>query len=163
MTRRLRVSLAAALLAGALVAPLACGDGDVPARPCTDIPAGGCPLAHGVACEDPSCEAVYACLPGNLWELRARCPAHDGAAESGTRPSTEDAAVGPAFDASIDAPPGAFGGPGCPSLASPDCPLGVALACARGCCGCEDLYVCANGGWDLWGACGDAGVPVSSP
>lgn len=62
-------------------------------------------------------------------------------------------------DASIDVE-GAFGGPGCVDLQMPDCPLGVALTCPSGCCGCEDLFVCKNGGWDLWGSCGvDGAVP----
>ena len=36
------------------------------------------------------------------------------------------------FDASIDAPPGANGGPGCDALQAPDCSLGFALACPIG-------------------------------
>jgi hypothetical protein len=68
-----------------------------------------------------------------------------------------DAGAPVSIDASIDAPPGAFGGPGCPSLQTPDCALGLALACDIHCCGCEDLFVCEEGGWALWGYCGDAG------
>ena len=63
----------------------------------------------------------------------------------------------------IDAPPGAFGGPGCGDLLEPDGALGVALACGASCCGCEDLFVCENGGWELWGTCGDAGPEQSIP
>lgn len=164
MSPRARAALVAAfVLVSAIVSSVACDDGPATATPCTDIPSGGCPLAHGVACEDPACEAVYACLPGNQWELRARCPVRESAADGGVRPSAPDADVGLVRDASVDAPPGAFGGPGCPSLVAPDCPLGIALACGAGCCGCEDLYVCTNGGWDLWGACGEGGVPVSPP
>jgi len=39
----------------------------------------------------------------------------------------------------------------------PDCPLATGFACATACCGCEDLFVCENGGWTPWGSCGDAG------
>lgn len=164
MSPRARATLLAPVLVTcAIAAVVACDDGALTATPCTDIPAGGCPLAHGVACEDPACDAVYACLPGNQWELRARCPARDGAVGDASPVVVADAEAVLPRDASVDAPPGAFGGPGCPSLGAPDCPLGVALACGAGCCGCEDLYVCSNGGWDLWGVCGDGGVPVSSP
>lgn len=161
----MRLARALAVLGTASTAALivlACSDDGVTASPCTSIPAGGCPIAHGVACEDPSCEAVYACQPENVWTLVQRCPAHDAAAREPSDASPDaDAAPAPR-DAAIDAPPGAFGGPGCGDLVLPDCPLGVALACGSGCCGCEDLFVCNAGGWDLWGACGDGG-PVSSP
>ncbi len=134
----------------------ACDDGPVP-MPCSDIPAGGCPLSRGVACEDPACEAVYLCRPGNVWELHAQCPARDaGAAEDASADAAEAAA--PVVDGSIDAPPGAFGGPGCEPLQAPDCALGLALACGSRCCGCEDLFVCEDRGWTLWGTCGDGGI-----
>lgn len=117
-------------------------------QPCTNIPEGGCPLQHGLSCSDPTCVATYACRPGNQWELREKCPPREaGAPDAGIDASPKDAA--------IDAPPGAFGGPGCADLQMPDCPLGTALLCTNGCCGCEDLYVCRDGGWDYWGTCGD--------
>ena len=121
---------------------------------CTSIPAGGCPLSRGVACEDPTCEAVYACRPGNVWELDHACPAREAGAP-------KDAALDapPLRDATIDAPPGANGGPGCDALQVPDCALGLALACPSGCCDCEDLFVCRNGGWVAWGTCSpDGGI-----
>ncbi len=155
------VRVIALAAASALGLVLACSD-DVPtASPCTDIPPGGCPVAHGVACEDPSCEAVYACRPGNVWELTTRCPPRDASArpDAGIEPAEASSPI----DASVDAPPGAFGGPGCAALVAPDCALGLALACGAGCCGCEDLFVCRNGGWDLWGSCADGGVTPSSP
>ena len=140
---------------GAVLATIAaCEDQTVVAQPCTNIPPGGCPINRGVSCQDPACEAVYACREGNVWELQARCPGRD--ANAVTDSSLPDGAI--AFDASIDAPPGAFGGPGCPSLQEPDCPLGLALACGAGCCGCEDLFVCENAAWLLWGRCGDGGI-----
>lgn len=124
-------------------------------QPCTNIPEGGCPLNYGQSCSDPACSATYACTPGNKWELRDTCPPHEGGL-----PMDAGATDGAPKDASIDAPPGAFGGPGCADLQMPDCPLGTVLLCTNGCCGCEDLFVCKNGGWDLWGSCGpDGAIP----
>jgi len=144
-----------ALFAAALLP--SCSDGET-AQPCTDIPTGGCPLSRGLACDDPACEAVYLCRQGNVWELDRRCPARDAAARDGA-PASDASDASTPFDAAIDAPPGANGGPGCGPLQLPDCALGLALACSSGCCGCEDLYVCENGGWALWGACGpDGGI-----
>lgn len=130
---------------------IACDDRAAPTT-CTNIPAGGCPLSYGKACDDPSCAATYACLPGNRWELRATCPARDGSVPDAGTPSE----AGPR-DASIDVE-GAFGGPGCVSLQPPDCSLGAALLCTNGCCGCEDLFVCRDGGWNAWGTCADGAV-----
>lgn len=138
------------LVAGAACLAVACDDETV--QRCTSIPAGGCPLSYGLACDDPACEATYACLPGNHWERRATCAARDGAAaDAGSLPE-----AGPR-DASLDVE-GAFGGPGCKALQPPDCPLGVAATCPADCCGCEDLFVCRDGGWNLWGACGPDGA-----
>ncbi len=134
----------------------ACSDDPVP-RPCSNIPAGGCPLSRGVACEDPACEAVYACRPGDVWELQERCPPREPGDDRSDASVQTDASA-PVLDASIDAPPGAFGGPGCESLQAPDCMLGLAMSCGTDCCGCEDLYVCEDRGWTLWGSCGDGGI-----
>lgn len=143
-----------------LVLAASCADQTITPQRCTNIPAGGCPLSHGVACEDPACEAAYACREGNVWELMMRCPGREaGGPPDAFAPDAE----APPIDASIDAPPGAFGGPGCPSLVVPDCALGVALACNAACCGCEDLFVCENGGWTFWGTCGDAGPRAAIP
>jgi hypothetical protein len=143
-------SLAVALV---LVA-FACDDEAVP-QPCTGVPEHGCPLAHGVACEDPRCQAIYACREGNRWEFVQNCPNYDAQAELPYDAGTPSTTI---VDASIDAPPGAYGGPGCEVLQDPDCPVGLALACTNGCCGCEDLFVCTDGEWDLWGECDDGGV-----
>ncbi|AKU96836.1 hypothetical protein AKJ09_03500 [Labilithrix luteola] len=136
--------------------------GDAPtASACTNIPAGGCPLSRGVACEDLSCEAVYRCLDGNQWVLDHACPAHDASSvEHDAEADAADASDGGASvrDAAIDAPPGASGGPGCDTLQVPDCSLGFALACPSGCCECEDLFVCQNGGWEYWGSCVDGQI-----
>ena len=133
----------------------ACSDQQLIAQ-CHDIPAGGCPTQDGVACQDPTCQAAYTCNADGTWSLAYTCPAHDSGAEDSTvndAPSPNDAG----YD--IDAPPGAFGGPGCEDLEPPDCPLGEALLCQNGCCGCEDLWVCDDGGWDPWGTCSDdAGI-----
>ena len=146
--------LVALLVPMAILAIASCEDNYVVARPCTNIPEGGCPLSRGVACDDPACEAVYACRENDVWEFRSFCPGREGGGPTDAFAPEPDAA---SFDADIDAPPGAFGGPGCGSLELPDCALGVALACGAGCCGCEDLFVCENGGWEFWGVCGDAG------
>jgi hypothetical protein len=160
--RSLVVLFSTGIVVTAALSSGACTD-DTVAHPCTNIPPGGCPLSHGVACEDPACLAVYLCRPDNVWELGQLCPVHDAgiADASGDAPDSRDgeASAPPAsFDASIDAPPGANGGPGCEELQLPDCSLGLALACGAGCCGCGDLFVCNQGGWDVWGACTDAGV-----
>jgi len=148
-----RVLAVVAVVVAGIVA--SCNDGSTD-EPCTGIPEGGCPLSHGVACDDPACKAVYACRQNNQWELDHLCPAKDDEAFDSFAPDSE---AGPAFDANIDAPPGAFGGPGCNSLEAPDCELGLVLLCQSGCCDCEDLYVCQNGGWELWGTCSaDGGV-----
>jgi hypothetical protein len=134
--------------------PAACSDDAALAVPCANIPIGGCPLSRGVACEDPACEAVYACRAGNVWELDHRCPSRAGVDADAARdaPGREDAPT--LLDAGTDAPPGASGGPGCAQLQLPDCSLGFALACPSGCCGCEDLFVCQGGGWSFWSTCG---------
>lgn len=141
-------------------AVLSCGE-EPAAQPCTNVPPGGCPLSRGVACDDPSCEAVYRCLPGNRWELDHLCAGSDAGSSSKDASSADSSDGTPSRDAGVDAPPGAHGGPGCGALQVPDCALGTALLCGASCCGCEDLFVCENGGWTLWGSCGDAG-PVPS-
>lgn len=82
------------------------------------------------------------------------CPSYDP--DAGQLPDAGSRTT--IVDASPDAPPGSYGGPGCQLLEEPDCQLGLALACSNGCCGCEDLFVCTNGAWELWGSCSDAGV-----
>lgn len=123
------------------------GDLPPPAK-CSDIPAGGCPRRDD-ACVDPSCTAVYVCKSDGTWGLDRTCPPRDAGAFDATPPPSDAAA---SRDVQIDVP-GANGGPGCEDLLAPDCALGTALACAQGCCGCEDLYVCQSGGWALWGSC----------
>lgn len=141
--------LVPSLLVAATLLAFACDDPPVQ-HACTGVPEHGCPLAHGVACEDPACKAIYACRQGNVWELVQQCPNYDAQAEVPFDAGPQNTNV---VDASIDAPPGAYGGPGCEILEEPDCELGLALACTNGCCGCEDLFVCRDGAWDLWGSC----------
>jgi hypothetical protein len=168
MRRRSLVALlSTGIMAAAALSSGACEDDPV-AHPCTNIPPGGCPLSDGVACEDPTCLAVYLCRSNNVWELSQMCPAHEGGIADaaggvldGGDAEAGDAAAGTPtaeFDASLDAPPGANGGPGCEDLQVPDCSLGLALACGPGCCGCGDLFVCNQGGWDVWGECTDGGI-----
>ena len=149
-----------------VAAIVACNNGTQIDHPCSDIPDGGCPLADGLSCDDPACAAVYLCRQGNVWELQKECPPHppsDATVDVTDASEDADAAdAGAIRDAAIDAPPGAYGGPGCVDLQLGDCPLGVALACTAACCGCDDLYVCNAGNWDFWGYCGPNG-PVYSP
>lgn len=137
-----------------LMAILSCQNDVGPFQPCTNIPAGGCPLSNGLACDDPSCQAVYLCMPDRTWQLDHACPARDAAPDVAAPPA--DASV--PFDATDELPPGASGGPGCGALEPPDCPLSLGAACPSGCCGCEDLFVCQGGGWNAWGSCGEAGL-----
>jgi hypothetical protein len=137
-----------AVLALAVALVIACGDGATPTA-CSNIPKDGCPLSYGRACDDP----VYACLPGNRWELRGTCAPRD----AGTIDSGGVVVEAGPRDASIDVE-GAFGGPGCVDLQPPDCTLGTAVLCPSGCCGCEDLFVCRDGGWSAWGVCGPDGA-----
>lgn len=132
----------------------ACGDSPQPII-CHDIPAGGCPSDNGVACSDPTCTASYLCnLADGTWVLEGPCAAHEGGAPDAAADAPHEAGTTPK-DASIDAPPGSNGGPGCAPLQPPDCTLGDALACpaSAGCCNCDDLFVCQNGGWNHWGTC----------
>jgi hypothetical protein len=145
----LAVALVATCAAGA------CQSSTPQGQRCSNIPAGGCPLeGDNEVCIDPSCTAVYACNPDQTWSLDHPCSPHDAGVVDAARPDT-----GPTLrDASIDAV-GANGGPGCQDLEPPDCPLALGVACPNGsCCGCEDLYVCQNGGWMAWGTCADGGL-----
>ena len=149
-----RAAVTLALVLGALAVAAACSDQAI--QPCRNIPAGGCPSAGGSECQDPSCATVYACNEvDGTWSFVRACPPQDG---GNVQDANIDAAPDAGMDADIDAPPGAFGGPGCVTLQPPDCPLGLALVCSSGCCGCTDLFVCNDGGWDPWGTCGDAGI-----
>jgi hypothetical protein len=140
----------------------ACTDTRPPSS-CGSVPPNGCPEDFGAdVCQDPSCNATYACDDGR-WSFVRMCGARD-----------VTNAVGPAMDATekdwdsgetadaprIDGPPGASGGPACVPLQAPDCPLAIAASCAPSldCCGCGDLFVCTDGGWDPWGRCVDGSV-----
>jgi hypothetical protein len=149
----LRASIGVAAAIGLLVGLARCND-PVGHR-CTNIPPGGCPGQGSADCVDPSCAAVYTCEPDGTWLFDQPCPAQDGGPEAAAPPADASAP-----DTSyIDAPPGAFGGPGCSDLQTPDCSLGVALTCAASsCCDCQDLFVCQAGSWVLWGQCVDGGI-----
>jgi hypothetical protein len=142
------------VVVAALVA--ACAE-DLPVAKCGVIPAGGCPRSDD-ACRDPECAAVYFCAIGGAWTLDHACEPRDaGARDAADASSDLDGRGG--RDASTDVP-GAAGGPGGEDLALPDCSLSVALACGQSCCECEDLFVCEDGGWSLWGSC-EGGVIVA--
>jgi hypothetical protein len=146
----LAVFVVLALASGHLSA-IGCSDPPT-LRECRNVPEGGCPLAYGKACDDPACSAAYACLSDGTWQLDHTCPPRDGGADVGTPP--KDAGV---RDVELDVE-GAFGGPGCVPLEPPDCPYGIAATCNSGCCGCEDLFVCRDGGWSAYGFCADGGI-----
>ena len=143
-----------------VLAASACSDPPT-AVVCHGLAAPACPAdVDADVCGDPQCASVYSCDNG-AWSLVQTCPGYSADAAAHPAEAGPDAFF--SGDAPFDAPPGAFGGPGCGDLQDPDCSLGTALACggAVNCCGCMDLYVCANGGWNLWGQCADGGV-VSS-
>jgi hypothetical protein len=147
----------------------ACATSSPEAHLCQDVPAGGCPLSYGVACDDPACAAAYACNPDGTWTLDHVCPARDAGDDAANASDAGDAeaAAPPSFDAAgIDAPPGAGGGPGCVDPEPPDCWLDQALACSGSsdpCCGCEELYVCTLGTQVPWGYCSVDGGIVQRP
>jgi hypothetical protein len=146
-------------LVAVLVAVTSCDSVPTPA-PCVDVPDGGCPEDNGAdVCEDPTCAAVYECVSG-AWVFQQQCPPHPHDASADVSEAGNDASADAQPDVHIDAPAGAYGGPGCVDLEMPDCPVGIGLACAGmvGCCGCEDLFACVEGGWNDWGVCNEAGV-----
>lgn len=119
---------------------------------CHGIPEGGCPGSGKANCEDLTCAAIYTCESDGGWSLSVACPARDG--------GVRDASESMARDVDIDVPPGAYGA-GCMDLEGNDCNLGLALSCpANQCCGCANIFVCNDGGWDPWGSCLESGAFV---
>jgi hypothetical protein len=160
--RSLRSLLRPLGLCGLILLPLAC-DSEPDSTTCVDVPDGGCPLDNGAnVCQDPSCNAVYECSPDGGWILKQVCPAHPHDASTDAPDAADAGEGGSVFDVKIDVPPGGNGGPGCTDLEQPDCPAAEGIACVQmvGCCGCIDLWVCDNGGWDLWGECADGGITL---
>ncbi len=167
MRRVYYATSAAAVAFVTVVLAAACGGDIEQAAPCGEIPTGGCPKPDGT-CSDPTCVSIYACIDG-AWRFASACN-NDGATRASTSDagdaggrdsSASDAAI--ARDAGFVVPPGANGGPGCGTLQPPDCPLALALSCSLdSCCGCEDLYVCRNGGWDTWGTCRNGNLTPAS-
>jgi hypothetical protein len=150
-----RLAVTCSLVAVIVAIVVAC-DSQQAIITCKNIPDGGCPATGANDCADPTCAAGYTCGIDGGWTLAFVCPPQDGGSGDAIAP---EAATDAGYN--IDAPPGAFGGPGCVGLQPPDCPLGQVLICSSGCCGCEDLFVCSDGGWDPWGTCTDAGaVPL---
>jgi hypothetical protein len=160
---RISKVLAACLLAAAGLA--ACFAELPDPSKCRFAPPGGCPESGktDVCAADVTCAAVYRCTDSR-WTLVATC-ARDAvdAGDAGT-PTDSAADVGTPPDASarVDGgpavPAGGYGGPACNLLQAPDCPAATAILCPLGCCGCEDLFVCAAGTWNLWGLCTSAGI-----
>ena len=153
------MTLRAAL--GILLDVASCKDTPPPAA-CGDLAPPACPEDNGAdVCSDPTCASMYACQSGT-WTFVKTCPNYNP--DAGVQPveASDDSASAP--DVPLDVPPGANGGPGCVDLESPDCSLGTALACGSspGCCDCQDLYVCDNGGWTFWGECADGGVVATA-
>jgi len=143
-----------------LVLALACSDPTLN-KYCTGIPAGGCPGLGTTNCEDHTCKAIYSDDPSTCeWTFVAACPdyvpPHDAGVDVATEDGGNDADIR-ARDAGFQLPDGASGGPGCPDLEAPDCPVATATLCSD-CCGCQELYVCTGGGWNPWGQCSDAGT-----
>lgn len=131
----------------------ACQSEDAVIARCKLIPEGGCPETAGIdMCEDRTCTALYRCNINQTWSQTRTCSPREDAGASG---NAKDAA---ARDVSVDAPPGAGGGPGCAELSAPDCTLLFALSCPSGCCECEDIFVCEDGGWNVWGTCIDGAL-----
>jgi hypothetical protein len=155
--RTVQKRIAAGLLLG-LALLVACQPTiDEPVR-CKSIPDGGCPVRAGVDnCFDRSCAALYRCNADLSWTQTKVCPERP---DAGTPDASVIDAVAPR-DVTIDAPPGAGGGPGCGDLTLPDCNLLFAIGCPQGCCGCEDVFVCANGGWNTWGVCANGQLTPS--
>lgn len=146
-----KVILGAAGLALALGVVGACQQDLSPQQPCRDIPEGGCP-DYDNACADPTCFTLYSCGQDDKWQVEQVCPAKEAGPPIIDAGSDADAA--PVGDNEYLNVPGALGGPGCNDLQTPDCALGVAAACTdQNCCDCQDLYVCSDGSWDLWGEC----------
>jgi len=156
--RRLTFAFCLAALGCALA--FACSDTTIN-KTCTGIPKGGCPGDDSTNCVDTTCEAIYSNDSACVWSFVQKCPGyippHDGPPDALTE-AGDAVAEAPLPDAGFTLPSGAAGGPGCEDLENPDCSVATAVACGKYCCGCEDLYVCVEGGWNLWGGCTDAGL-----
>jgi hypothetical protein len=161
---KLRALVLVTLLSSVALAVLACSDEALQTY-CTGIPTGGCPGSDMSTCEDPTCAAIYAHSTDCTWTFLLKCPDYLPPTDAGPDAASSDAPREAMVDAHLALrdgapmlPDGSGGGPGCEELESPDCPLEMAYACGATCCGCEDLYVCSDGGWSLWGFCGDSGT-----
>jgi hypothetical protein len=157
---------------GVIVLVFACSDPGF-ASYCTGIPAGGCPSDDPDTCVhdagpdgepgDPSCAAIYSHTPDCMWTLVQTCPGYIAPKDASETRDAADDSMNPRVtvrDAGFPLPDGAAGGPGCGALQEPDCPLAEAFDCGQTCCDCQTLYVCVNGGWNVWGECGDGGAVV---
>jgi hypothetical protein len=136
--------------------------GDLPnEQACNNIPEGGCPGSGTGNCQDITCSAIYTCEGDGGWTFSATCPVREaGAPDARVHDARADVSL--RRDVDFDVPPGSTGGPGCVDLETPpDCTLSLALACLSDeCCGCQNVFVCDDGGWNLWGSCDEGGVLV---
>jgi len=158
-------TLFSVLLSSIIVGGAACNAfSDLPnEQACNDIPEGGCPGAGTSNCVDPTCAAIYTCEGDGAWTFSATCPARDaGPRDASAHDARPDVSL--RRDVDFDVPPGATGGPGCIDLQCGDCTLSLALACpSNECCGCQNVFVCDDGGWNLWGECAEGGALVATP
>ena len=158
-TRIPKVLVACALVGAGLTACFA----ELPdPSKCRFVPSGGCPESGNtdVCAADPTCEAVYRCTDSR-WTLLAACTRDARDAGVRTDSAADSSAVTDAaarVDSGRAVPEGGYGGPTCNMLQAPDCPAATAILCPSGCCGCEDLFVCAAGTWNAWGLCTSAGI-----
>jgi hypothetical protein len=157
--------LAGLVLGAGVVVTAASACNGTPQPPtCTDIPDGGCPVDYDADfCIDPTCDTLYSCTSSG-WVQIGTCPPHPMPEAGPDVADVVEAACASDANVLADAPPGALGG-GCqPPLDDTDCQLGTALLCnpscnpLNDCCGCQDLYVCVDSNWVLWGECTEAGV-----
>jgi hypothetical protein len=155
------VLLVAVALTGVASVGACSAFGDANTEPaCGEIPEGGCIGSSGGGCPlDPTCTGIYTCDPQGTWSRVAICPVPEGG-----RPDAiimyPDAHL--VRDVDFTVPEGAAGGPGCSELQASCCALSVVLACpSNQCCGCGEVFVCDDGGWNAWGYCDEAGALVS--
>jgi hypothetical protein len=152
-------ALSCGLLLWALVAAVvfACSS-SVLRNFCTEIPDGGCPAGAAGAdasnCVDPLCAALYSPDQNCNWTLVQECPDYKPPMDAGHPDAWADADARVPLDAHLrDAGvilPDTNASACDVDLQSPDCTPQEAVL-GPSCNGCESLYVCEDGGWNLWG------------
>ena len=140
-----------------LLAPAGC-QGIPTGTGCSDIPAGGCPTDRGGTCDDPTCNALYACNAG-AWSILQWCDQPDGGAGGGDAGGGDGGPRdgGPCTPVSINTTGETQD---CtPDLEGTDCSVEAALGCEETACltGCSDFYLCTAPGWVHVAYCDDNG------